>query len=854
MATFYLDQDGGDDNYGGTSFALLASAADGALTTLGAFTSASASFPNDGSLIGQYLSIFNGSAYNTYRITAWVSATALTLAAIAGGPALSTQSARQYFIGGRWKTITNGATANRIVPGDTIRNMASPDPTSIGNATWSGGGRPGSVGISSSTNATPIVITTTSAHGLVTGDYVLVTAHNTNANANGVWKVGTTPTGTTFQILQIDGSNTTGSGTGGAAGNVTKANNLVVKTASPLVQNIALCGGLGQKPAWTASANVTTTQSTSQFKEGYTSAEIILAAAFTTGKAAYYTLPATLDLSAYQQVTFWIRQSVGTVATAGQVYVALCTDTTGDTVVHQCDIPALGATTAFVPVTVNLGVNLNAAIQSVAFYVATDLGGQGFVIDNIVACKAASSADSVTLNSLISKSDGTGDEGWYAIQSINYDVIMLANANSVTSQSTNVRGYNGTTATVTTYKRETTKTTPCVSTVATASVINDSGNSANLITYSGGWNRTDMSTQTGVTWYDGSNGLGIGLQANGCFFIQIDRLNFCRYERGVQITGGSTDFTVGAVYTIASNNFGFEVSGNTSRINCTSLWSNNNGNSAIEFGGFNSTITNVKLASNNGGDGLNIQIAQYITVGSLLAGNNGTNINSTDIRFSNSFNCVVNTATTTNGAASQAIISLRSFGVYVNGGSSSGHARGVSLTLGQLYLNNFTINEATEFDNSTVSGFVYANRLDDTDNNSWVFQPSIGTVNQQTSVVDSPATTSWRMRPTSANATANSPLLLKLGTVVCAASSAVTVTARMQRNNTGLTMRLICPGGQITGVSTSVSSDMTAAANTWETVTITFTPTKAGAVDIYAHAFGGTTFSGYVCNLTATQA
>jgi hypothetical protein len=190
----------------------------------------------------------------------------------------------------------------------------------------------------------------------------------------------------------------------------------------------------------------------------------------------------------------------------------------------------------------------------------------------------------------------------------------------------------------------------------------------------------------------------------------------------------------------------------------------------------------------------------------------------------------------------------------INGGSSSGHVQGVSLFSGQLYLNNFTINEATEvFTSSTVPGFVYANRLDDTDNNSWVFQLGIGTVNQQTTVVDSPATTSWRMRPTTTTASATSPLLLKLGTVVCAASSAVTVTARMQRDNTGLTMRLVCPGGQITGVSTDVSSNMTAAANTWETVSITFTPTKAGAVDIYAEAFGGTTFSGYVCNLTATQ-
>jgi hypothetical protein len=110
------------------------------------------------------------------------------------------------------------------------------------------------------------------------------------------------------------------------------------------------------------------------------------------------------------------------------------------------------------------------------------------------------------------------------------------------------------------------------------------------------------------------------------------------------------------------------------------------------------------------------------------------------------------------------------------------------------------------------------------------------------------------MRPTDAvYVNAGSPILLKLGTVVCAASSAVTVTARMRRDNTGLTMRLICPGGQITGVSTDVSSDMTAAADTWETVSITFTPTKAGAVDIYAHAFGGTALNGYVCNLTATQ-
>ena len=37
----------------------------------------------------------------------------------------------------RWKTFSSGATAARTAPGDTIRVMGSPDPTSLGiNATW----------------------------------------------------------------------------------------------------------------------------------------------------------------------------------------------------------------------------------------------------------------------------------------------------------------------------------------------------------------------------------------------------------------------------------------------------------------------------------------------------------------------------------------------------------------------------------------------------------------------------------------------------------------------------------------------------------------------------------------------
>jgi hypothetical protein len=758
----------------------------------------------------------------------------------------------------RWQTLTNGATTARIAPGDEIRVMASPDPTSMGSATWTGGGRPLSATITSSTNATPIVVTTTASHGLVTGDYVMITGHTTNTNANGVWRVGTTPTGTTFQILQIDGTNTTGNGVGGATGNFTKVNNTIVKTASALVQNIALLGGLGQKPAWTASANVTTAVETTNFKEGNGSTSIAIAAAFTTGKAAYYTLPSTLNLSGYQQVSFWVRQTAGTIGAAGAVYVALCTDTIGDTVAHTCNVPALGVTGQWFPVTVNLGTNLNSAIRSVAFYVVTDNAAQTFLLDNIIACKAASSADSVTLTSLISKSSGTGDEAWYAAQSINSDAIMLANANTNASNSTSIRGYNGVTETVTTYKRETVKTAPQVAIDSTGVVvINDSGTAGNVIAYSGGWNRTDMSTQTGVTWLDGQNGNGRGLSTSSArSFVTADRINLCRYGNGL-ILGTSSDISIGSIYTTACSGSGVNHQVNMRAVTITNCWANNN-DTGVTMSGIGLVITDVKLASNNSTSGLTFNTGRYNTVGLLVAGNNAVSTANANLRFAACFDCTVGTATLTNSTSTAGIVVTASFSCFVNGGSSSGNTQGVDISSttspAELYLNNFTINEATEVVTGTGAGFLYSNRHDNTDNNSWIWQSGIGTINQQTSVVDSPATTAWQMRPTSTNAATTTPLALKLGTVVCAASSLVTVTARMRRDNTGLTMQLVCPGGQISGVATDVSTDMTAAANTWETVTITFTPTKAGGVDIYAYAFGGTTFSGYVSNLTASQA
>jgi hypothetical protein len=66
--------------------------------------------------------------------------------------------------------------------------------------------------IQSSTNASPITITTATTHGLRLGDYVAIANHLVNTAANGVWKI-TNVGGTTFDLV-----GSTGNGVGGATG------------------------------------------------------------------------------------------------------------------------------------------------------------------------------------------------------------------------------------------------------------------------------------------------------------------------------------------------------------------------------------------------------------------------------------------------------------------------------------------------------------------------------------------------------------------------------------------------------------------------------------------------------------
>lgn len=707
----------------------------------------------------------------------------------------------------RWKTLTNGATAARIGPGDEIRMMGSPAPTSLGiNATWTSGQQQAAKNITGATNATPISITC-AGHGYSTGDTVVLTSVGGNTSANGVWEITVTGTDT----FTLDGS--VGNAAWTSGGTVKQINNAVVRLASPLTKEIASTGM--RTTAWTASANVTTSLSTTT-KEHYVSDSIAIGAAFTTGKAAYFATGA-LDLSGYQQISFWIYQDTGALGAAGSIDLRLCSDTTGNTAVNTINVPALSILPYWHVFTVDLGTNLGSNIQSIALYVNTDNGAQTFLLSNIIACKARSASDSLTLQSLIGK-NVTGETFW-PIQSIKGTRVLLDL--SAASAPSAVVGYYGTSETCTTYKRETIKVGPAATALLT---INDSGTEGNPITFTGGWDRTAMTTQNLQTWLDGVNGSTTTFTATSQNYFSVSNVAVNRFG-GAHAIGSTCNF-VSLTFIAAT---------------ATGSISSPGPGTTIRVGHFI-------------GSGFSTPVARSVKyVVDYLAG-------CTAIA-----NVFTQSELNLSGGTSNAIIANTTSSGISLGTSGTTQVSGIIFNtpvaiaaLGNnpiIYLSNCKINSTT-FATFNVyrEAVIYSSNHDQVAGANRIEMEG-GTILSAVDQRHTASGISWKIQPTNST-TRNSlrPVILSLAKVACGASSLVTVKAWMRRDNTGLTMRLVCKGGQISGVTSDVVSAMTAAADTWEELTITFTPSVAGVVEITAEAWGGTTYSGWVDDMTISQA
>ncbi|MEX2052748.1 MAG: hypothetical protein WD898_00810, partial [Candidatus Paceibacterota bacterium] len=395
-----------------------------------------------------------------------------------------------------WKTITSGATAARIAPGDIIRIAKSPAPASLGTT--------------------------------------------------GVWtNLSKTVTLGAAQTLTVD-----------------------------------LC-----ETAWTASAGVTATRTTTTRKEGSYESSLAIASGFTTGKVAYFAT-GTLDLSSYQKLSFWFRNSAA-IATGAILRVELCSDTAGATPVDTFYIPAIPSTARYLPLTIARvgGGNLGSSIQSIAVYADSDPGTITVLLDDIIACTTSG----LNLQSLISKNSAEqgGTEGWYGIQSINGVTVLFDNDTNTKGNAG--RGYSGTTETVTTYKRETIKTALASASSTQVQAVQDSGTLGSNIEFQGGYD-TGTSLQTGETFFDGLNGNGYGIYLSSKSYTTLNYLNVYRYNYGVYYTTSNNN-TITTLSNANNNTYGVNYTNSNNNTITTLSNANNNTNYGVYYNTNNNNNT-----------------------------------------------------------------------------------------------------------------------------------------------------------------------------------------------------------------------------------------------------------------------
>jgi hypothetical protein len=194
---------------------------------------------------------------------------------------------------------------------------------------------------------------------------------------------------------------------------------------------------------------------------------------------------------------------------------------------------------------------------------------------------------------------------------------------------------------------------------------------------------------------------------------------------------------------------------------------------------------------------------------------------------------------------------------FANNGSASIslNAAGTFGTAAVL-LRNCTLSDATEFSFTTdVFPVVYAFDHDNTQGNQWAFHNG-GTVNWQTTVFQGSDPGSWRTVTTAATRTSLNPIPVKIAEVACAASALVTVKAWVKKDHATNIGAAIYIEDALYNIAGVVATQTTKADDTnWEELTLTFTPTEAGVVPIFAKTWyiAGNSNS-YVGSVTITQA
>lgn len=593
--------------------------------------------------------------------------------------------------------------------------------------------------------------------------------------------------------------------------------------------------------AWTAgSANITVATDTGVRKIGSTSAVIKPASGFTTGKAAYKTLPSTLDLSAYSRVSMWVRLYNNT----SGWQVKLCSDSTGDTAVHTLTIGSQ-RNSAWVLFEFDNGDALGSTINSVAVYATSDPGTNWFYVQNIIACKAAGDANALTHSCVLRADDGDGEALWPIDTIDGTDIVLGGEYGRTGLGSSDVTRipYRGSGGSITTYALE-----PIDFLALGQMDPQDSGTSdASRITYSFGWNRTDMSTKADWSACSMDALTLVSAKYRADLFSSIWRIYVTYSGLGV------CHFYDRPLYTV--NTYGVKLD----RCYASGCWA------LIEQ--YQSIVTNGIVE-------LNDCVATMCNRGLELDYSGSVAVVADNVTMRGMYaNCVYAI-----GLSSGGLLIKNSYlecgntekAIYCDGRAHGKldvrHTTLATQGSADFYAEQYI--DASFFQcNFSQSAWCYTSAASrDTLVHSHNHNGSSGDHRiasrgwsgaSESSVRHTASGLAWKLSPTDATyCDSLHPAKIPIAKVAYGASAEVTIKCWLRRTNTGLTAGLLvdCPQPDPDD-DQEASAEMTAAADTWEEVTVTFTAgSEAGVAEIFAYAYGGTTYSAYFDDMTITQA
>ena len=318
--------------------------------------------------------------------------------------------------------------------------------------------------------------------------------------------------------------------------------------------------------AYTGVVSPTTQQSAARAAAQATGQTISATAASAIGKLAYYTLPSTANLSAYDTLSFL---SFGTHYLAS-LDIKLCSDATGDvpiasfhmlagvgydptadTAVSDTVTLAL-ASNMLLPIAFR-GVTLPNGVNSIAIYRRAVVAAGTFSIANMTASKLASGLNHL---SLFGKKT-TDEPAWYSVRTITPNLVEIgANVSYSADRTLGLmwRPYFGVNGSAACYAKNPYYASPLV---ATRQLSNNAAHDM-----LGGYNRTDMSTKTGVTSLHTGIGAASPILNPSKYVAKVDSFNFINCNGQVLPTQQAEFTNLGVISRLSSGNF---IAGTTNR-------------------------------------------------------------------------------------------------------------------------------------------------------------------------------------------------------------------------------------------------------------------------------------------------